>query len=73
MLPPQRHQPPPTHGGRGDTVILDYARRSAANHGDRRKGTVIDIDLHLPVRLRTDDLLLLEDGTLWKWWRRPSR
>ncbi len=48
-----------------DTVILDYAQRSADKVTvTGAKGTVIDIDLHLPVRLRTDDLLLLDDGTL---------
>ena len=48
-----------------DTVILDYAQRSAEKVTvTGAKGTVIDIDLHMPVRLRTDDLLLLDDGTL---------
>lgn len=48
-----------------DTVILDYAQRSAEKVSvTGAKGTVIDIDLHMPVRLRTDDLLLLDDGTL---------
>ena len=48
-----------------DTVILDYARRSAAKVAVRGvKGTAIEIDLHQPARLRTDDLLELEDGSL---------
>jgi urease accessory protein len=49
----------------GDTVILDYAQRSAqkANFASVKGGT-IEIDLHQPVRLRTDDLLVLEDGSL---------
>jgi urease accessory protein len=48
-----------------DTVILDYAQRSAGKVTvTGAKGTVFDIDLHMPVRLRTDDLLLLDDGTL---------
>jgi urease accessory protein len=48
-----------------DTVILDYAQRSAEKVTvTGAKGTAIDIDLHMPVRLRTDDLLVLEDGTL---------
>jgi urease accessory protein len=48
-----------------DTVILDYAQRSAEKVTvTGAKGTVVDIDLHMPVRLRTDDLLLLDDGTL---------
>jgi urease accessory protein len=48
-----------------DTVILDYARRSAQKISvTGAKGMAIDIDLHQPVRLRTDDLLVLEDGTL---------
>lgn len=48
-----------------DTVILDYAQRSepqAAVTGV--KGTAFTIDLHAPARLRTDDLLELEDGRL---------
>lgn len=48
-----------------DTVFLDYAQRSAEKVTvTGAKGTVFDIDLHMPVRLRTDDLLLLDDGTL---------
>ncbi|HMJ41113.1 MAG TPA: urease accessory protein UreE [Pseudolabrys sp.] len=48
-----------------DIVILDYAQRSAEKVTvTGAKGTVFDIDLHMPVRLRTDDLLLLDDGTL---------
>lgn len=48
-----------------DTVILDYAQRSAPKIGvASMKGATIDIDLHSPARLRTDDLLELEDGTL---------
>lgn len=48
-----------------DTVILDYAQRSTPKitvHGV--KGTTIGIDLHTPTRLRTDDLLELDDGAL---------
>lgn len=48
-----------------DTVILDYAQRSTANISVASvKGATIDIDLRLPAWLRTDDLLLLDDGTL---------
>ncbi|MGH6727484.1 MAG: urease accessory protein UreE [Pseudolabrys sp.] len=48
-----------------DTVILDYAGRSAQKATVTGiKGTVIDIDLHEPARLRTDDLLLLDSGEL---------
>lgn len=48
-----------------DTVILGHEQRSAQKATvTGAKGTVIDIDLHLPVRLRTDDLLVLDDGTL---------
>ncbi|HEY4142253.1 MAG TPA: urease accessory protein UreE [Pseudolabrys sp.] len=55
-----RHDRPVT-----DTVILDSAQRSAQKvMVTGARGTVVDIDLHMPVRLRTDDLLLLEDGTL---------
>lgn len=48
-----------------DTLILNSAQRGAQKVTvTGAKGTVVDIDLHMPVRLRTDDLLLLEDGTL---------
>jgi urease accessory protein len=48
-----------------DTVILDYAQRSARKATVAGvKGGTIEIDLHQPVRLRTDDLLVLEDGSL---------
>jgi urease accessory protein len=47
-----------------DTVILDFAKRSGKASVTGVKGTAIDIDLHKPARLRTDDLLLLDDGSL---------
>jgi urease accessory protein len=48
-----------------DTVILDYAQRSAQKITVTGvKGSAIEIDLHAPARLRTDDLLLLDDGGL---------
>ena len=48
-----------------DTVILDFAQRSAQKvTGIGVKGATIDIDLHRPTRLHTDDLLLLDDGGL---------
>jgi urease accessory protein len=48
-----------------DTVILDYAQRNAQKlKVTGVKGIVVDIDLHELVRLRTDDLLVLDDGTL---------
>jgi len=48
-----------------DTVILDYAQRSAQTITVTGvKGSTIEIDLHEPARLRTDDLLLLDDGGL---------
>jgi urease accessory protein len=48
-----------------DTVILDFAQRSAGRVAvSGVKGTTIEIDLHRPMRLRTDDLLLLDDGGL---------
>ncbi len=48
-----------------DTVILDYERRSAQKTiVTGVKGTRIEIDLDRPARLRTDDLLVLDDGTL---------
>jgi len=48
-----------------DTVILDYAQRSVQTITVTGvKGSTIEIDLHEPMRLRTDDLLLLDDGSL---------
>lgn len=48
-----------------DTVILGYAQRSAQKIAVTGvKGGAFEIDLHEPRRLRTDDLLLLDDGTL---------
>lgn len=48
-----------------DTVILDYAQRNAQKITVAGvKGGTIEIDLQEPVRLRTDDLLVLEDGSL---------
>lgn len=48
-----------------DTVILDYAQRSTPKIAvSGVKGTSIDIDLHTPARLRTDDLLELDNGAL---------
>ena len=55
----QRHERPIA-----DTVILDFAQRSGKASVTGVKGTVIDIDLHEAARLRTDDLLLLDDGAL---------
>jgi len=55
-----RHDRPVT-----DTVILDYAQRSTGHVTVASvKGSQVEIDLHGGVRLRTDDLLALEDGTL---------
>jgi len=46
-----------------DTVILDYTQRSTAQgRVTSVSGQTIDIALHGGVRLRTDDLLVLEDG-----------
>ena len=47
-----------------DTVILDYAQRSSAQKMTVTgvKGGTFEIELLEPARLRTDDLLLLEDG-----------
>ena len=48
-----------------DTVILDYAQRSAQKVTVTGvKGGAIEIDMDEPVRLRTDDLLVLDDGSL---------
>ncbi len=48
-----------------DTVLLDYAKRSGEPAvATSVKGQTIDIHLHGAPRLRTDDLLMLDDGTL---------
>lgn len=48
-----------------DTVILDYAQRSTQKSTVTSvKGGTFEIDLPRPARLRTDDLLLLDDGGL---------
>ena len=48
-----------------DTVILDYAQRGAQKLGITGvKGGAVEIDLRASRRLHTDDLLLLEDGSL---------
>lgn len=49
-----------------DTVILDFAQRSSAQKiaVTGVKGGAFEIDLHEPARLRTDDLLLLDNGGL---------
>jgi urease accessory protein len=48
-----------------DTVILDYAQRSAQKITvTGLKGGAVEIDMDEPVRLRTDDLLVLDDGSL---------
>ena len=57
-----------------DTVILDYAQRSAGKIAVTGvKGTAVEIDLHEPRRLRTDDLLLLDGGTLVEVVAAPER
>jgi urease accessory protein len=48
-----------------DTVILDYAQRSAQKIAVTGiKGGSFEIELAEPARLRTDDLLVLDDGGL---------
>ena len=48
-----------------DTLILDYAKRSTgAFSAAGLKGGALDIALDAPKRLRTDDLIELDDGTL---------
>ena len=48
-----------------DTVILDYAQRSGQKATVTGvKGLAVEIDLEAPARLRGDDLLELDDGTL---------
>lgn len=47
-----------------DTVILDYTQRSTAQGRVKSaSGQTIELGLHGGVRLRTDDLLALDDGT----------
>ena len=49
----------------GDTLILDYAKRSAqAFNAKGLKGGTFELALDKPGRLRTDDVLELDDGTL---------
>jgi urease accessory protein len=60
LSPTERHNRP-----LADTVILDYAQRSTQKITVTGvNGGAIEIDLHAPARLRTDDLLLLDDGGL---------
>ena len=64
-----KRRPPADGSRRGDpavvdTVILTFAQRSAKGVRYRGQGHCVDIDLHRPVRLRTDDPLLLDDGGL---------
>lgn len=48
-----------------DTVILDFAQRTAARMTVTTvNGIAIEVDLRGPVRLRTDDLLEIDDGSL---------
>ena len=48
-----------------DTVILDFAQRTAARMTVTTvNGIAIEVDLRGPVRLRTDDLLEIDDGFL---------
>lgn len=48
-----------------DAVIMDFAQRSAPSASVVSvKGKALDIDLHSPSRLHTDDLLVLDDGSL---------
>ena len=48
-----------------DTLILPYAQRQVKQgFVFGLKGTCVEIDLAEPARLRTDDVLVLEDGAL---------
>ncbi len=58
---------PAERGGHtvADTVILDYAQRSVQQIAvTGLKGGQFEIGLTEPARLRTDDALLLDDGTV---------
>jgi urease accessory protein len=53
------------HGPTADTLILNLdQRRTHRGHVFTVKGTCIELDLDAPVWLRTDDALVLEDGSL---------
>ncbi len=53
------------HGGIVDTLLLNFAdRRKQQGFVFGGKGTCIEFDFPEPPRLRTDDLLVLDDGTL---------
>src|ERR1700744_4307978 len=55
----ERHDEPVT-----DTLILPHAQRQAhKGFLFGVKGTCVELDFAEPVRLRTDDALLLDDGT----------
>jgi urease accessory protein len=49
-----------------DTLILPYAQRQQAKQGFLFgiKGTCVELDFAEPARLRTDDALVLDDGSL---------
>ena len=49
-----------------ETLILPYAQRQQARQGFLFgvKGTCVELDLAEPARLRTDDALVLDDGSL---------
>ncbi len=67
MPPASRVLAPAEHHGRkaSDTVILDYAQRSASRVTvSGVKGGPYEIALAEPRRLVTDDLIELDDGTL---------
>jgi urease accessory protein len=60
LAPGHRHDRPVM-----DTVILDYAQRNTQSViVTGVKGGRFEIHLHEPARLRTDDLLVIEDGGL---------
>jgi urease accessory protein len=59
------HAAEPRHSAVVDTLILPHAQRQAQKgflFGI--KGTCVELDFAEPVRLRTDDALVLEDGGL---------
>lgn len=56
-----------------DTLLLDYAQRQMPQGVyTALRGTQIDIALSQPVRLRTDDCLILDDDTLVEIVARPE-
>lgn len=56
-----------------DSVLLDHAQRSAARATiTTAKGRTVDLDMPAGLRLRTDDILALDDGSFMEVVARPD-